>query len=172
VVSRSAPLLALVLLLVFTQAAHSSSTGLRALEASRGDAAGAISAAEASGGRAFLLIRGADREGGNVTSLALRFNEALELVYGARVLLDEGMLDEAVKSAENARDLFEALGGEADLLATQAVADASTRRAMVLLAAPVVSILVTVFSYMLIRLWQRGRLERTMEMEIKEAEAS
>jgi len=163
-------LLALILILVMAQTAESSSPGPKAMEASQQEAEAAIAAAKASSEQAFLQIQVADHEGGNVTALAARFNEGLELVDSARVLVYLGLLDRAVTSAENAEALFKAVESEAQVLQTQAAADASTRRTVVILAAPLAAILITVFSYVLIRLWQRGRIERTMEMEIKEAE--
>lgn len=168
-VSRSAPLLALIVLLVFAQTAESGSAGCKALDASRLDAEAAITAAEASSQEAFLRIQGADGEGGNVTAIAERFNEALGLLDRARVFMDEGLLDQAVTSAEGAQGVFRSVGSEAEVLRIQAAADASTRRITVLLTAPVVVILITVSSYVLIRVWQRRRIERTMEMEIREA---
>lgn len=168
-VSRPALLLALILLLVFAQTGESSSAGPEALDASRRDAEAAITAAQVSSQEAFLQIKGANQEGGNVTALAGRFNEALELLDRAKVLMDEGLLDQAVASAESAEGLFKAVGSEGEVLRVQAAADASTWRTAVLLAAPVAVILITVFSYVLIRVWQRRRMERTMEMEIREA---
>ena len=170
--SRLPPLLALILLLVIVQTAGLGSGGPKALDVSRADADAAIAAAGTAGQQAFLKIRAADQEGGNVTTLATRFNEALELLTKARAFMDEGLPDRAVTSAEGAQGIFEAVGGEAGVLTMQAVADASTRRTAVLLAAPIAVILTTVISYFLIRIWQTRRIEQTMEMEIKEGETS
>jgi len=158
--------------LVTAQTAALGSGGLEPLSASRTDAEAAIVAAEVLGQQAFLKIRAANQEGGNVTALATRFNEALDLLTEAKVFMDMGLPDRALGSAEGARGVFEALGGEARVLTMQAAADASTKRIAVLLVAPVAVILTTVISYFLIRIWQRRRIEQTMEMEIQEAETS
>ena len=170
--SRSAPLFALILLLVFIQTVGSGFLGCRALDASRTDAEAAIAAAEAEGQQTFLRIQTADQEGGSVTALAAEFNEALDLLTGARLFMDEGLIDQAVASAERARGVFESVGSQAEVLGIQAATDGSIRKTTVLLAAPIAVILTTLVSYFLVRFWQRRRIERTLEMEIKEAETA
>ena len=169
-VPRSAVLLASILLLVSSQIAESSYAGPKAFDASRQDAEAAIAAAQAYSEEAFLHIHEVDRVGGNVTALAVRFNEALELVDRARMFIGDGLANEAVISAESAQGIFKGLGSEAEVLGIQAASEASARRTAVLLAAPVIVTLMTVLSYLLIRSWQRRRMERTMEMEVREAE--
>jgi len=168
-VSRSAFVLTFFLLLLFVQTPGSGSAARKVLDSSRRDAEAAIAAADAFGQQAFVQVLRADGEGGNVTALAERFNRALEMVDRARVFLDEGLPDKAVSSAESAQGIFKSVGSEAEVLRIQAGVDASTRRSVVLLVAPVAVILITVFSYLLVRFWQGRRIRRTLEMEIKEA---
>ena len=165
--SRSAPLPALMLLMVLANATISRSD---ISSASGQDAGGAIAAAESSAQEAFEQIKAPDREGGNVTTLASRFNEALEMLDRAKAYADGGLDDLAITTAEIAQQLFDAIGSEAIILQGQAEAEASSERTIILIAAPIVVISITLFSYFLIRLWQRRRIERTLEMEVKAAQ--
>lgn len=169
-VRRWAVLLASILLMLSSQTAESGCAVPNSFDASRRDAEAAIATAQAYSEEAFLEIREADRVGGNVTALAVRFDEALELVDRARMFIEEGLADEAVISAESAQSIFKGLGSEAEFLGIQAATEASARRTAVLLAAPLIVTLMTVLSYLLIRSWQRRSIERTMEMEVREAE--
>jgi hypothetical protein len=167
---KRAVLLALMLLLISTQKARPGSASPP--DATTRDAAQAIAEAEAAGERAFVQIQDAEHEGGNVTTLAVRFNGALELLDGARAFADEGLYGQAVASANNASGLFSAIGGDAQALGLQMAAEESNARIEVLLAAPIAVILMTLISYYAIRLWRRRQIGRTLEMgigEVKEA---
>jgi hypothetical protein len=54
------------------------------------DAKEAIAMAEASSQGAFLHIREADSEGGDVSTLSRRFNDAMGLLDNASILLRQG----------------------------------------------------------------------------------
>lgn len=169
--SRSTLLPTLMLLLVLANVTVSRSDVSHILDISQKDAKGAIAAAEASAQEVFVQIRAADREGGNVTALAGRFNEALEMLDKAKAFMDEGLNDQAITTAEGAQQLFDAIGHDATVLQIRAAAEASNKMMIILLVAPIVVISITLLSYFLIRLWRRRGLERIMEMEVKEAEA-
>lgn len=160
-----------MLLLVLASATISRSNASGILGFSQQDARGAIAVAELSGQEAFVEIQTADREGGDVTSLASGFNEALEMLDRAKALMDEGLYDQAITTAEGAQQLFVAIGNDAAVLQMRAAAEASNKRMIILLAAPIVVISITLSSYFLIRLWRKRGIERTLEMEVRETEA-
>jgi len=165
---RSAPLLALILL-VFAQMAEPSFAAPNPSSISEQEARGAIETAEASSALAFLQVRMAEREGGNVTSLAMRFNEALEMLGMARAFAVDGIFNRAVTLADDARQLFDEISGDAKALQRQASEAESTKRFTMILFSPFIAVLVSLCIYLLIRAWQTRRLARAMRMKIEEA---
>jgi hypothetical protein len=163
-------LLALMLLLISTQVAHPGPASTPDVTA-RG-AEQAIAEAEAVGERTFVQMGDAEREGGNVTDLAARFNGALNLIDGARAFADEGLYGQAIASADNASELFSAIGRDAQALGLQAAAESSNARIEVLLVSPIAVILITLIAYYAIRLWRRRQIGRTLEMGIEEVKGA
>jgi hypothetical protein len=128
---------------------------------------GAIAEAQSSSQLAFVLLREANLQGGDVTGLAARFNEALRLLSNASALMQNGLYDRAAAYAGDAQALFDAIGSEAQALGARASAETSNKRTVVLVLAPLGALAATLLSYFAVRFWRMRHLIRTVEADVR-----